>query len=51
MKQTAVAALGIFGPKTVFVQVKEVMKYIIDYKDALSNGYIDGNIDNMSGKV
>lgn len=24
MKQTAVAALGIFGPKTVFVQVKEV---------------------------
>lgn len=43
--------LGILGPGAIFVQVNEIMKYIIDYKDALSNGYIDGNIDNMSGKV
>lgn len=43
--------LGILGLGAIFVQVNEIMKYIIDYKDALSNDYIDGNTDNMSGKV
>ena len=43
--------LGILGLGAIFVQVNEIMKYIIDYKDALSNGYIDENTGNMSGKV
>ena len=43
--------LGILGLGATFVQANEIMKYLIDYKDALSNGYIDGNTDTMSGKV